>query len=120
MNWIAVFIGGGLGSVSRYFVGIHSAKYINNGFPLGTLIANFLACLFLGSAMYYFHDKEISTPWLKSFLLIGFCGGFSTFSTFSLETIQLFKTGLIGLGIINVLISLALCFSLILILTKNT
>ena len=116
---LAIFIGGGLGSLSRYGMGKLAAKLYDGQFPLGTFIANVCACLVMGVAVYYISKNQISDTW-KSFLLIGFCGGFSTFSTFSYETLDLMKQGLYGWVVLNVLLSVGVCVLLLGFLAKNT
>lgn len=113
-----VFLGGGLGSVARYSVGEIALKFYKGNFPIGTLAANFIACLVLGLTIYFFKDKLTQSEWIKYLVLIGFCGGFSTFSTFSMETLKLFQDQFYLLGILNVLISLALGIGILLALVK--
>lgn len=104
-----IFIGGGFGSISRYGVGKFALCFFEDGkFPIGTLLANTLACLLLGITLILFKDKMVQNEWIKYLVIIGFCGGFSTFSTYSIDTLRLFQTGFFILGVLNILISLAL------------
>jgi CrcB protein len=106
MNWALVFIGGGMGSLLRYAIGLASAKVFSINFPLGTFLSNILACLLLGALVYGISSKMAEYPWLQPLLVIGFCGGFSTFSSFSNETLTLFSMGNYTLAIVNILVSL--------------
>lgn len=105
MNFVAVFVGGGLGSLCRYGIGIWIARQNWTNFPLGTFISNVLACLFMAITLYYFKEK-IQNNYLMPLLIGGFCGGFSTFSALSLETAQLLQQGDTYWAILNIGISL--------------
>lgn len=111
LKWlIPIFIGGGLGAVTRFGLSLLVLNYWKNFLPVATLIANLLAILIMGLTLYYSEVKMDAYPWLKAFVVIGFCGGLSTFSTFSYETVLLMKSyhWMYALG--NVLVSVVLGF----------
>lgn len=114
MNYLWVFIGGGLGSVARYGIARLTASYYTGSFPLGTFIANILACATLAVLLLFVVPKNEHSSWLQPLLLVGFCGGFSTFSTFSNETAQLLQTGHVGVAALNIAISITVGVGLIL------
>jgi len=106
---LIVFLGGGAGSVVRYLI---SKLYSQNPvFPYGTLTSNFISCIIFGAVIMWGTQKLHLNPLLKLLLLTGFCGGFSTFSSFTFETIELFKNGNTGLAMLNVLLNLSLSIS---------
>ena len=107
MPYLWVFIGGGLGSICRYGIARLVFNY-HTIFPFATVIANALACIILGILMGI--DRHEMIPQTYKWLLItGFCGGFSTFSTFTGETYSLFQTGNLGMAFANIAGSLLLC-----------
>jgi CrcB protein len=107
-NYILVFVGGGLGSICRYAISHYMFRH-HLDFPLATLIANALACIVLG-VLFGVSLKEGGLHANYKFLFMtGFCGGFSTFSTFSHETVQLFQNGNTFLALANILLSLVVC-----------
>jgi CrcB protein len=120
MNWLAVFIGGGLGSLCRYGLSTWCASWYSQ-FPLGTLVSNFDASAVLGVAAWLMADKVLQPgSFTAMFLTIGFCGGFSTFSTFSLETLQLIRNGQFPLALLNILISISACILVLWIILRKS
>lgn len=107
VQYIAIFIGGGLGSLCRFVL---SRYNLSTGLlPWGTILANFSSCLLLGITVAFLANKPINTHWAKPFIAVGFCGGFSTFSTFSLETFELLRNGQTFTAFLQVSSSIFVC-----------
>lgn len=105
-----IAFGGALGSVLRYLTAQAFSKY--EGFPYGTFIANIIGCLLIGLFFGYFEKQNVVSQDLKFFLITGLCGGFTTFSTFSNENIQLIHNNQIGLAFIYTVLSIAIGFGM--------
>ena len=88
-----VFIGGGTGSVLRYYLSNLIQGYFNVAFPFGTLGVNILACFILGLVAGTFDSTTTLSPASRLLLITGFCGGLSTFSAFTYESVQLMHEG---------------------------
>ncbi|WNJ17601.1 fluoride efflux transporter CrcB [Pontibacter sp. G13] len=117
MELFAIFLGGGAGSLCRY--GLAKAFPAGpEGFPYGTLAANFLACVVLGVAWHYFASHTGVNSQVKAMVLVGFCGGFSTFSTFSFETLRLIQAGNYGIAALYVIGSMVSCLLVLMIIGK--
>lgn len=108
LNILAIFIGGGLGSVSRYFVGI-LLKMHDLNFPIATFSVNILGSLILGFVAAYFWNKAPMHDTLRLAITVGFCGGLTTFSTFSWETFDLIKQGEFLLAGLYAVVSVLTC-----------
>jgi len=119
-NLLLVFTGGGLGSLARFGVSeIVSHKFATQ-FPLATLLSNVLSCVVLGLALGLFSDRLLEQPWLRLLVVVGFCGGFSTFSTFSSDTLSLVRAGYFGYAAGSIVMNLLFCFFILFLLIKKT
>ncbi len=105
-----VGLGGMLGSVSRYLLCLLSMKFCTN-FPLGTLLVNVIGSFIIGILGEIASSEAGLHPHLKLALISGFCGGFTTMSSFAAESGELVKAGAHFHAFSNVLLTLALCFS---------
>ena len=102
---LLVFIGGGLGAVSRFLVTTALAGKLGN-FPLGTLAANFFGSLLMGLVLGILTSRiNVATEPIRLFVAVGFLGGFTTFSSFSAETLALINGGQIFAASANVIVS---------------
>ncbi|MBA2687879.1 MAG: fluoride efflux transporter CrcB [Gemmatimonadaceae bacterium] len=104
--WIA--LGGALGSVLRYGIGDAVQKFSAKGFPVGTMAVNVVGCLIVGILLQRLLNTQ-AHPAARAFMVVGFCGGFTTFSTFSAETVSLMLGGEMGRATIYVVLSVTLC-----------
>ena len=117
MNYLLVFVGGGLGSLVRFFISIVISKTAIQ-LPVATLVSNTVSCLLFGGIIYIFQEKNLIPDTYKYLVLIGICGGLSTFSTFSYETFELLKQGMTLWAIVNIAISCVLCTGIFFIFSK--
>jgi CrcB protein len=107
MLWY-IAVGSALGGVSRYLVGGVVQRAASAAFPLGTLVINITGSFLLGVFLRYAVDTPTLTPEWRAFLTVGFCGGYTTFSTFSYETVALLDDGQWGRAAAYVGLSLTL------------
>ena len=89
-NYLLVCLGGGIGAMSRYWLSGAVYRWFPASFPFGNLIVNISGCFMIGLLMTAFNDRFAVNPALRLFLVIGILGGYTTFSSFSYETISLF------------------------------
>ena len=92
MVWY-IAVGSAIGGVSRYLVGGLTQRVMGGTFPVGTLLINVTGSFLLGLILRYGVETATLTPEVRAFMTIGFCGGYTTFSTFSYETVALAEDG---------------------------
>ncbi len=108
MNYLLVFIGGGLGASLRHTVNLVSTRALGTAFPYHTFIINVTGSTIMGLIAGYLAFKGEATQHWRLFLMTGILGGYTTFSAFSLDTALLYERGEVGLALLYVLGSLAL------------
>ncbi|MCS6981348.1 MAG: CrcB family protein [Flavobacteriales bacterium] len=117
MHAVAVFLGGGLGSVLRFGLAQAFMNKFLWGVPLSTLLSNMLASLIVGLVwLVGFREKN---PSLYMLLATGFCGGLSTFSTFSQENVLLWARWGPGPVVLNIAFNVILCSGIVYVLTRH-
>ncbi len=89
LNIFAIFLGGGLGAVARYLISFNMAKYLEINLPVSTFLVNIIGSFIIGVLYFLFIEKTDLSPAVKLSLTVGFCGGLTTFSTFSLELFEM-------------------------------
>ena len=105
-----VMLGGALGAASRWLLSQAIVNSINSSLPLATLSVNIVGSAIIG-IVWSLSEKSILPPQIAALIIIGFLGSFTRFSAFSMETINLFRSGHIGTAILNVIMQNALCIS---------
>jgi len=103
-----IFLGGGIGSVARYALGRFIQGQSHSGFPIGTLAVNVIGCIAIGALARFFANTQTENA-VRAMLIVGLCGGFTTFSTFSYETVGLMIGGKFGLAALYVGASVGAC-----------
>ena len=106
---VCIVLGGGIGAISRYSLTTIVNHFWLSAFPLGTFIVNFLGAILMGAITQWAARYDITTSYWLPFLTTGLLGGFTTFSTFSLETINLMEQGQWLLSAINIVGNVLLC-----------
>ena len=110
---LLVFIGGGLGSVARLLTNQLVTRLVPNSWPIGTLMANLTASFILGIFVGFATWRQpTQTETLRALVAVGFCGGFSTFSTFSNDTLQLIQTNRWVEAFVNIFVNITACLAL--------
>ncbi|CAO0819625.1 Fluoride-specific ion channel FluC [Desulfarculales bacterium] len=115
MNALWVFVGGGIGALSRYLVSVAAARLWGAGFPFGTLIANLVGLFLIGLFFGLAERSSLLGFSARLFFVIGFLGGLTTFSSFGWETVKLAGDGLWGLALVNILLNNLVGLGLVLV-----
>jgi CrcB protein len=108
MIYLLIALGGAAGSVLRYLLGGAVQRSTGSGFPIGTMVVNISGCFLIGILVRQFLNMQLSND-LRALLIVGFCGGFTTFSTFSAETLALIEGGEYSRATAYVFLSVILC-----------
>jgi CrcB protein len=104
---VAVLVASAVGGLSRYALGGVIARRSTSGFPWETFLINVSGALAVGLLFVLFTDRYATAPWLRTAVLVGFLGSYTTFSTWTLESWRLIEDGAYGLAFLNVFGSLA-------------
>ena len=99
---LLVGFGGAIGSILRYLTSFCLAKYYENAFPLATFIVNIIGCFLIGLLAGFLAKSQLASEDIKWFLITGLCGGYTTFSAFAYENIQLMQTDNLSLAFFNI------------------
>ena len=105
LRLILIGIAGFAGTLMRYWLSEWIAKRFGETFPTGTLVVNLIGCFVVGLLFYLMFERYLVSPTVRTVVLIGLLGGFTTFSSFGLQTFTLLREGEVGLALFNVGIS---------------
>lgn len=106
-------LAGFIGTLTRYWMSGAVARRYGETFPLGTLVVNLVGCFLVGLLFYLLQERFLVNQTVRTMVMIGFLGGFTTFSSFGLQTFTLLQDGEFGLALLN--LSIANIFGLFLV-----
>lgn len=109
LGWMAIALGGALGASARFAMSHQVYLWFGREFAWGTLSVNVIGSFVMGFIAVLLVDKfDVSTEW-RAFIMVGFLGAFTTFSTFSYETMQYIQVGEISKAMLNIVVSVVIC-----------
>ncbi|HTP32216.1 MAG TPA: fluoride efflux transporter CrcB [Candidatus Acidoferrales bacterium] len=111
MKYLVVLVGGGAGSLARFVAGSAIASIFGSRFPVGTMVINTTGCFLIGLIMTTLTERWQPHPNWRLALVVGFLGGYTTFSSFEWETFAAVRGGALWIGLANVLGSVALGYA---------
>lgn len=109
-HWIALALAGGLGTVARAGVTILATRLFGTGFPWGTVAVNALGALAFGVIVGATRSRVVMPQGIETILLVGLLGGFTTFSSYAFQAVELWESGRPGLAVASVVVSNLLAF----------
>ena len=104
-----IAFGGAIGAVSRYFTAVLVYQWLGEGFPYGTLLVNVLGSFAIGLISELLQQRVWDDTQWRAFLIIGCLGAFTTFSSFSMDTLSLMENGQLGLAGLSIVLNVCLC-----------
>ena len=111
MKYLLILLGGGVGSLARYVVGSAVAARFGTRFPAGTMLVNVTGCFLIGLTMTLLTERLQPHPYWRLALVVGFLGGYTTFSSFEWETYSAVREGGLWIGLGNVVGSVTLGYA---------
>jgi CrcB protein len=102
LRLIYIGLAGAVGTLLRYWLSESIAKRFGETFPIGTLVVNLIGCFLAGLLFYLLLDRELVSPVVRTVVLVGLLGGFTTFSALGLQTFTLMRDGAVGLALLNI------------------
>ena len=111
MKYLLILLGGGAGSLARYVAGSIVASRFGARFPAGTMVVNVTGCFLVGLTMTLLTERLQPHPYWRLVLVVGFLGGYTTFSSFEWETYSAVREGGFWIGLVNIVGSVALGYA---------
>lgn len=108
---LAIAGGGALGAILRFLMSSHIYRLFGRDFPYGTLAVNVLGSFLMGIFFIFIIERGMLSAEWRSIIIVGFLGAFTTFSTFSIETLTLLESGELSRAVLNIFLSVALCLA---------